>query len=131
METNGGLRTGVGRGRVGAAVLGSTIRWSNTMRFRSSATLLAGAAGLFVLATNAAAQYSSTFEGLSASAAGTVLTGQDGYYIPAGTTSVDFLAYTYAGNALGAPSNPGGAFSLVLWHFWGCTPVAYDYQSEQ
>ena len=55
------------------------------MRFRSS--LLGTATGLLVLATSATAQYMSNFEGLAASAAGTVLTGQDGFYVPAGTVA--------------------------------------------
>ena len=61
----------------------------------------------------ASAQYTSDFEALSASAAGTAVTGQDGYYVPAGTTSVDFLAFTYAGNALGLPQNPTGGNQFI------------------
>jgi len=38
------------------------------------------------------ADYVSDFEDLNAAPNGVVLTGQDGYYIPAGTESVDFLA---------------------------------------
>lgn len=60
------------------------------------------------IAAPALAQYDSGFEGLTASAAGTVLTGQDGYYLPAGTMNVDFLAFTYAGNALSVPAHPNG-----------------------
>jgi hypothetical protein len=64
-------------------------------------------------ATAASGAYSTGFESIVASPAGTVLTGQDGYYIPSGTTSVDFLAYTYAGNALGLPANPTGGLQFV------------------
>lgn len=61
------------------------------------------------------AQYVSGFEAptYAGSASGTVLTGQDGYYIPAGTTSVDQLVYTYAGNTLGIPTNPNGGSQFV------------------
>ena len=63
-----------------------------------------------LLPCTAHAQFTSDFEPptYAASAAGEVLTGQDGWYIPAGTTSVDWLAHTYAGNALGLPANPRG-----------------------
>ena len=43
----------------------------------------ATAASVFVFAGSAYGQYASDFEGLNASAAGEILTGQDGYYIPA------------------------------------------------
>ena len=63
----------------------------------------------------ASAQYDSGFEvadGISASASGTILTGQDGYYIPV-TGSTDAFAYTYSGNALGFPQNPQGGSQFV------------------
>jgi hypothetical protein len=66
---------------------------------------------LVLTASVAGAQYSSDFESLNASATGVVLTGQDGFYLPAG--SVDFLAYTYTGNALGVPQNPQGGNQFV------------------
>ena len=55
----------------------------------------------------ATAQYTSDFEGslYTGSAAGDILTGQDGFYIPV-PGSYDGLVYTYAGNALGLPANP-------------------------
>ena len=71
---------------------------------------LAAVAGL---AASAQAQYDTDFEAVTASAAGDILTGQDGYYIPAGTTSVDFLAYTYAGNPLSIPANPDGGDQFI------------------
>ena len=60
------------------------------------------------------AQYQSDFESLSASSAGTILTGQDGYFLPNGAASdEDFLAYTYSGNALGLPQNPSGGDQFI------------------
>jgi hypothetical protein len=69
------------------------------------------ALSIFAGATPAAAQYATDFEGLTASAGGTVLTGQDSYYLPAG--SVDFKAFTYAGNTLGVVAHPGGGNVFV------------------
>jgi hypothetical protein len=65
------------------------------------------------LAASAEAQYSSSFEALTASAAGSVLTGQDGYYVPPATTSVDFNVHTYAGNTLNIPQNPTGGAQFI------------------
>lgn len=63
---------------------------------------------------SALAQYDSMgFEPLDASADGVLLTGQDGYYIPDGTVSVDFYAYTYTDNVLGVPANPDGENQFV------------------
>jgi len=62
--------------------------------------------GVLVLPLEATAQYSQDFEGLNASPSGVVLTGQDGYFLPSGST--DFLCYTYAGNTLGIVQNPTG-----------------------
>jgi len=74
-------------------------------------SLIACIALLFAPAANA--QYSQDFEGLSAAPSGVALTGQDGFYIPGETTSVDFLVYTYVGNTLGIVQNPegGGQFA--------------------
>ena len=69
--------------------------------------------GCCAAASVASAQYISGFELLDASAMGVALTGQEGFYIPAGTTSVDFLAYTYADNPLGLPANPEGGETFV------------------
>ncbi|MBL1216536.1 MAG: hypothetical protein D8M59_03480 [Planctomycetes bacterium] len=55
-------------------------------------------------------QYETDFEGIVATPDGTLLTGQDGYYLPSG---VDFFAYTYAGNVLGVPNNPEGSAQFV------------------
>jgi hypothetical protein len=59
------------------------------------------------------ADYATGFEGLPASPFGEILTGQDGYYIPPGTTSTDFLVYTYDGNALGLPPNQAGEDQFI------------------
>ncbi len=79
--------------------------------------LFAACAGAGLALSGAAlGQYSTGFEtanGINASPGGTVLTGQDAYYIPPGTVSVDFLAYTYAGNTLGVSQNPRGASQFV------------------
>jgi hypothetical protein len=66
--------------------------------------------------STALGQYATGFEtadGINASTGGTVLTGQDAYYIPDGTVSVDYLAYTYSGNALGINANPNGGAQFV------------------
>ncbi len=65
------------------------------------------------LAAVAQAQYSSDYESLVASDVGVILTGQDGYYIPPATSSIDYLAYKYAGNVLGIPANPNGGEQFV------------------
>lgn len=67
------------------------------------------AAALFAVAP-AHAQYTSDFENLNASAGGTILTGQDNFYLPSG---VDFNAYIYAGNTLGVVQNPAGGKQFV------------------
>ncbi|MBL1216535.1 MAG: hypothetical protein D8M59_03475 [Planctomycetes bacterium] len=65
------------------------------------------------LAVPASAQYSSDFEALNASGNGVLLTGQDGYYIPDGTDSVDFYAFTYNNNGIGLPKNPRGGAQFI------------------
>lgn len=54
------------------------------------------------------AQFSDDFESQSASAAGTAMNGQNGWYIGPVAGSLDGNAYTYSGNALGHVSNPNG-----------------------
>ena len=63
-----------------------------------------------LLATSVAAQYSTDFEAptFTGSAAGTGVNGQDGFYIPAVTGSIDASIYTYAGNTVGVPANANG-----------------------
>ena len=78
---------------------------------RVVSTLVVGSFVVALLATAPAhAQYTSDFENLNASAGGTILTGQDGFYLPSG---VDFNAYTYAGNVLGFVQNPVGGNQFV------------------
>jgi hypothetical protein len=48
----------------------------------------------------------------NASAAGTLLTGQQGWYVPV-AGSPDFNAFTYAGNSLGLPGNATGGAQFV------------------
>ncbi len=64
---------------------------------------------LLVAGQPATAQYVSDFEAplYEGSAMGTIITGQDEFYIPV-VDSQDGLVYTYAGNALGIPMNPSG-----------------------
>ena len=71
---------------------------------------LVGSLGIALLACGvASAQFTAEFEPptYSGSADGTILTGQDLFYLPT-AESVDFLVYTYADNALGIPDNPAG-----------------------
>lgn len=62
----------------------------------------------------ASAQYTSDFEDplYNGSAAGTIITGQDAFYIPV-VDSFDGLVYTYTGNALGLPQNPRGGLQFA------------------
>ena len=73
----------------------------------------------------ASAEYESGFEYIVGSPGGTVLTGQDGFYLPGGVLSVDYLVYTYTGNALGLPQNPTGGLQFV-----GGTGPAGDYYAR-
>lgn len=70
-------------------------------------------AALLLVPALAVAQHSTGYETVKAAPGGLKLTGQDGYYIPAGTVSVDFKAYTYANNTLGVPNNPAGGKQFV------------------
>ncbi|MCA9277479.1 MAG: hypothetical protein H6815_01675 [Phycisphaeraceae bacterium] len=81
---------------------------------KRSHRVLASAVLVGAIGTPTLAQYAQDFEGLTASAAGELLTGQDGYYIPAGTTSVDAFVHTYAGNPAGIPQNPNGGNNFTL-----------------
>ena len=60
----------------------------------------------------AKADYTSGFESLSALAGGTLLTGQDGFYIP-NATDTNYYVYTYTGNTLGLDQNPVGGSKFV------------------
>jgi hypothetical protein len=64
----------------------------------------------------ASAQWVSPFEPptYTGSPEGTGLAGQDLFYIPEATTpSTDCFVYTYEGNVLGIPDNPGGGAQFV------------------
>ena len=71
-------------------------------------------------------QFSTTFEApdYNGSAAGTVLTGQDNFILPAG---VDAMVYTYAGNTLGLPANPVGGSQFIA----GTGPGGNDFARGQ
>lgn len=71
---------------------------------RSSAPVLCL---LSFLAAPVAAQFATDFEALTASPAGTIITGQDSWYIPV-AGSLDCTVMTYAGNTYGIPANPTG-----------------------
>ena len=58
-------------------------------------------------AGSAMGQYATTLDGLNGDPLGTVLTGQDGWYLPA-AGGVDHKVYTYAGNTIGVTANPNG-----------------------
>lgn len=82
---------------------------------RRLALLTAACTGsALALAGTALGQYSTGFEvsdGITASPGGTVLTGQDGYYVPSG---IDYWAMTYAGNAFGIAANPQGGDQFAV-----------------
>ena len=82
--------------------------------------------GLLACATAVAQPFSTGFEDppYLGSAAGTVLTGQDGWYLPAG---VDSMVYTYAGNALGVSPNPTGGDQFAA----GTGPGSPDFARAQ
>jgi hypothetical protein len=73
------------------------------------------AVALVCLSAGAAlADYVQDFETLTYGApVGVPLTGQDGYYIPSGTTSVDWLCYTYLLNTYSITQNPNGGIVFV------------------
>ena len=62
----------------------------------------------------AGAQLVTNFESppYNASATGTLLTGQQGWYVPV-AGSPDYNAFTYAGNSLGLPANSTGGAQFV------------------
>src|SRR5262245_43428452 len=61
-----------------------------------------------LFATSLTAQFSANFENLTASAAGTPMSGQDSWFIPGVASTIDSNCFTYAGNTLGVPVNPNG-----------------------
>jgi hypothetical protein len=82
-----------------------------TPRYGSMVSLVAIASVIVVAGVRlAAAQYSTGFEApaFSGSPAGVMLNGQNGFYNPLPLGSVSAQVYSYAGNALGMPTNPNG-----------------------
>ncbi len=82
------------------------------MKAFSRGSCIAAVVAAALAASPALAQYTSDFEGLTATPDGTILTGQDGYYLPV-TGSTDFEAYRYAGNSLRLPQNPTGGTRFI------------------
>ena len=82
-------------------------------------------AACMLVAPAAFAQYQSDFDGLMASADGTVLTGQDGYYLP-NATSTDFEAYSYSANTLRLPQNPTGGTQFIAGVLSASLPVIFE-----
>jgi len=74
--------------------------------------LLVAAGAAMVMASAASAQFETEFEAptYTGSADGTVLTGQDGWYLPSG---IDQHVYTYTDNVLGLPANPNGGDQFI------------------
>ncbi len=71
-------------------------------------------AACMLVAPAAFGQYISNFDSLAASADGTVLAGQDGYFLPNGPPNdTDFEVYTYAANSLRLPQNPSGGTQFI------------------
>ena len=69
---------------------------------------------LALLSAPLASQYATGFETITATAGGTLLTGQDTWTLPVTTpTSADWNAFTYAGNTLGVPANALGGANFV------------------
>lgn len=83
------------------------------MKFTASILTAVFCLSLLAVAPAARAQYSQDFETLTSSPSGAVLTGQDAYVLPPGTTSVDFKCYDYAGNILGIVQNPEGGSKFI------------------
>jgi hypothetical protein len=97
-------------------------------RFSVRPPVSTGALAALVLTVGAAAQAQlvTGFEApdYSASAAGTVLSGQQGWFLPPVAGSIDVLAYTYAGNALSTNANPRGGDQFIAGRSLGGTSFA-------
>lgn len=76
----------------------------------SSGVLLALGFAFAVPASAQSTFYDFESPDYSGSASGTVLTGQQGWTLPAGT---DYSVYTYADNAPGLPANPNGGGQFI------------------
>ncbi len=68
-----------------------------------------------VMCSTASAQYVTDFDDGTFDGApeGVIMTGQDGWYLPAG---VDYNVFTYADNVLGIATNPQGSSQFVAGH---------------
>ena len=77
------------------------------VQLQSRIGVVVASAVLLIAGQSATAQEFFDFEDppYTGSAAGTIITGQDGFYIPV-PDSQDGLVYTYLDNALGLPTNP-------------------------
>jgi MYXO-CTERM domain-containing protein len=92
-------------------------------------------AGL-ALAAAAQAQYTSDFEAplYNGSTAGTLLTGQDGWYLPAVAGSQDATVHLYAGNVYGFVQNPTGGSQFAVTRFGNANSArgqhAFNFQAN-
>ena len=75
------------------------------------------------LSAAAQADLATGFEDYNASAAGTLLTGQQGWYLPV-AGSADYSVFTYAGNTYNFPPNPQGGNNFVIGKSLGGTSYA-------
>lgn len=64
-----------------------------------------------LLVASAGAQFETGFEDYAGTPDGLPLTGQQGWYIPPGTDSVDYNVFTYFDNVLGIPFHPESDFN--------------------
>ena len=91
--------------------------------------------GTLMLAAAAQAQFTTGFEApvYTGSAGGTLLTGQDGWYLPAVAGSQDGTVHSYAGNVYGFVQNPLGGSQFAVTRFGNSNPArsqhAFDFSS--
>jgi hypothetical protein len=80
--------------------------------------------GCAAFASAAQAQFFADFEApaYSGSAAGTLLTGQNGWYLPPVAGSQDGTVHTYAGNAWGFVTNPLGGSQFAVTRLGNANP---------
>ncbi len=88
--------------------------------------VLGAVAAVVLAAAPAAAQFADDFESYASAAAGVVLPPQGGYVNPV-AGSIDFMTYTYAGNALGVAPHPtgGGAQFIAATRTTNCGRVQH------
>ncbi len=91
--------------------------------------------GTLMLAAAAQAQFTADFEApaYTGSAGGTLLTGQNGWYLPAVAGSQDATVHSYAGNVYGFVQNPQGGSQFAVTRFGNANPAraqhAFDFSS--